>query len=228
MRTIIITIALCLLTALSGKAQSGDIVYIDNFGINVGTQKLVSIKLANPENKFCAFQFDLNLPNGIKVALDKNGKLDVKLNGNRKMNDHTLSVEKIGDGCYRLVCFSMSNSEFYGNSGSIVDLTVESTVSSASSPLIGSVDNIVLTQMDGSDVKPVNSSFKVNTVIGALRGDVNGDGEENIKDAIFVTKIILGTEDATEAADVNNDGKINIQDVMFIVNYIKNGEFPDE
>lgn len=228
MRTIIMTIALCLLTTLSGKAQSGDKVYINNFGINVGTQKLISIKLTNPENKFCAFQFDLNLPDGIKVAIDKNGKLDVKLNESRKMNDHTLSVEEVGDGCYRLVCFSMSNSEFYGDSGSIVNLTVESTVSSASSPLIGSVDNIVLTQIDGSDVKPVSSSFKVNTAIGALRVDVNGDGEENIKDAVFVTNIILGTEVAIDAADVNDDGEINMSDVMFIINYIKNGKFPDE
>lgn len=60
-----------------------------------------------------------------------------------------------------------------------------------------------------------------------IRGDVNGDEFVNMKDAIFVTNIILGIEDATEAADVNNDGKINIQDVMFIVNYIKNGTFPD-
>ena len=61
-----------------------------------------------------------------------------------------------------------------------------------------------------------------------IRGDVNGDEFVNMKDAIFVTNIILGLEDATEAADVNNDGKISMADVMFIVNYIKNGKFPDE
>ena len=61
-----------------------------------------------------------------------------------------------------------------------------------------------------------------------LRGDANGDGEVNMNDAIFVTNIILGIKDATEAADVNNDGKVNMSDVMFIVNYIKNDKFPDE
>ena len=60
------------------------------------------------------------------------------------------------------------------------------------------------------------------------RGDANGDGEVNMDDATFVANIILGTEEATEAADVNKDGKINMSDVMFIINYIKNGEFPDE
>ena len=61
-----------------------------------------------------------------------------------------------------------------------------------------------------------------------LRGDANGDGKVNMDDATFVTNIILGTEDATEAADVNKDGEINMPDAMFIVNKILNGKFPDE
>jgi hypothetical protein len=61
-----------------------------------------------------------------------------------------------------------------------------------------------------------------------LRGDANGDSEVNMDDATFVTNIILGTEDSTEAADVNNDGVVSMPDAMFIVNYIKNGKFPDE
>ena len=61
-----------------------------------------------------------------------------------------------------------------------------------------------------------------------LRGDVNGDGVVNMDDATFVTNIILGIEEATEAADVNNDGSVSMPDAMFIVNKILNGQFPDE
>ena len=61
-----------------------------------------------------------------------------------------------------------------------------------------------------------------------LRGDANGDGKVDMDDATFVANIILGTEEATEAADVNKDGEVNMSDVMFIINYIKNGKFPDE
>ena len=61
-----------------------------------------------------------------------------------------------------------------------------------------------------------------------LRGDANGDGKVDMDDASFVANIILGIEDATEAADVNKDGEVNMSDVMFIINYIKNGKFPDE
>lgn len=61
-----------------------------------------------------------------------------------------------------------------------------------------------------------------------LRGDVNGDGKVDMEDVTFVTNIILGTEEATEAADVNNDGQVSMPDAMFIVNKILNGKFPDE
>ena len=67
-----------------------------------------------------------------------------------------------------------------------------------------------------------------NPEIPVIRGDVNGDGEVDIDDATFVTNIILGTEEATEAADVNNDGTVSMPDAMFIVNKILNGKFPDE
>ena len=60
-----------------------------------------------------------------------------------------------------------------------------------------------------------------------IRGDANGDGKVDMDDATFVTNIILGTEEATEAADVNNDGTVNMPDAMFIVNKILNGKFPD-
>ena len=61
-----------------------------------------------------------------------------------------------------------------------------------------------------------------------LRGDTNGDGKIDMNDATFVVNIILGTEEATEAADVNFDGAVNMPDAMYIVNKILNGKFPDE
>ena len=39
-------------------------------------------------------------------------------------------------------------------------------------------------------------------------------------------EIDLGT--AGLRGDLNGDGVVSMPDVMFIVNYIKNGEFPDE
>jgi hypothetical protein len=80
--------------------------------------------------------------------------------------------------------------------------------------------------IDGSDLS-AEISVPVSIQKTALRGDANGDGVVNMDDAAFVTNVILGTEDATDAADVNNDGVVSMPDAMFIVNKILNGKFPD-
>jgi membrane-bound lytic murein transglycosylase B len=54
-------------------------------------------------------------------------------------------------------------------------------------------------------------------------GDVNGDGNVNIADAIGVVNYVLKNEMTTfvaEAADMNGDGSINIADAIAIVNQI--------
>ena len=75
---------------------------------------------------------------------------------------------------------------------------------------------------------PWSSYTIIDDLIDFLRGDANGDGKIDMNDATFVVNIILGTEEATEAADVNFDGAVNMPDAMFIVNKILNGKFPDE
>ena len=48
---------------------------------------------------------------------------------------------------------------------------------------------------------------------------------------MFIVNYILGTPAETfnaKAADANLDGEIGMPDVMFIVNYILNGNFPEE
>ena len=160
--------AVCLLAVLSGMAQSGNKVYVNNFSVSVGNPAAVSVNLANPENAFCAFQFDLVLPDGITVALNKKGKLDAKLNEDRKDDDHTLSVEQIETGHYRFVCFSMSNATFYGSDGSIVDLTIEASETAAQGTLTGSIEGVVLTKSDRSDIKPDGTTFSI--TVGTTTG----------------------------------------------------------
>ena len=60
------------------------------------------------------------------------------------------------------------------------------------------------------------------------KGDVNGDGEVTITDAVAIVNKILGNESAgfnETAADVNGDGDITITDAVGVVNIIlNNGE----
>ncbi len=53
-----------------------------------------------------------------------------------------------------------------------------------------------------------------------VRGDVDGNGVIDLRDAILVLKVLTGTASADNIsvfADVNGDGKIGIEDLIYIL-----------
>ncbi len=67
-------------------------------------------------------------------------------------------------------------------------------------------------------------SVSIVNVFAATTGDVNGDGNVTVSDAMVVFNYISGKEELTEEeqkkADVNKDGNINVADAMKIYNII--------
>ncbi len=57
---------------------------------------------------------------------------------------------------------------------------------------------------------------------GPIKGDVDGDGEVNIRDVNAVIEAILTLDMSNEAADVDGDGEINIRDVNAVIELILN------
>jgi len=56
-----------------------------------------------------------------------------------------------------------------------------------------------------------------------VRGDVNGDGNVNLKDVILTLQVISGinpSQNVYQAADVNGDGKIGLSEAIFIMQRI--------
>ena len=56
-----------------------------------------------------------------------------------------------------------------------------------------------------------------------LKGDVNGDGDVDIADAVCIMNYVVGKPNTTfieAAADANGDGDIDIADAVHIVNYV--------
>lgn len=56
-----------------------------------------------------------------------------------------------------------------------------------------------------------------------IKGDVNGDGDVDIADAVCIVNYVVGklnTNFVPEAADVNGDGDVDIADAVHIVNYV--------
>ena len=57
-----------------------------------------------------------------------------------------------------------------------------------------------------------------------IPGDVNGDNDLNVLDAVMIVNFILELSSATEAqyvsGDFNSDGELNVLDVVSVVNSI--------
>ena len=72
-----------------------------------------------------------------------------------------------------------------------------------------------------------NEVYTVDTVFSdaeALRGDANGDGIVNIKDATFIQKLLANIEVTTDEiekrADADNDGTVTVKDASLIQKYV--------
>lgn len=61
----------------------------------------------------------------------------------------------------------------------------------------------------------------------ALAGDINGDGDVDLADAILVLQVLVGMTSAsirpsypTSGADVNGDAKIGLEEARYILQYV--------
>ena len=78
----------------------------------------------------------------------------------------------------------------------------------------------------------VVASFEAEVVGDVLKGDVNGDGKINARDAMLALRYVageVGDGDVNLAAlDVNSDGKVNARDAMLVLRYVAGEitEFP--
>ncbi|HOL67774.1 MAG TPA: dockerin type I repeat-containing protein, partial [bacterium] len=66
-------------------------------------------------------------------------------------------------------------------------------------------------EWDGADWREFSSS---------LQGDINGDGELDIRDVVICLRIVLGWNDFDSRADLNGDGQVNIQDVILLLRVV--------
>lgn len=174
---------LFMLTTLNGMAQVGDKLFVSDFNINPGETVAVSVNLSNLETNYAAFQFDLILPEGISIALTKRGKLDVKLDGLRfEELPHSLTSEKISEGVYRFICFSMSGESFWENSGAILSMNIEASTTFNAVTSMGSIENIVLTTADAKEHKPEKTTFTITNPTAAGITAISVDQPADIYD----------------------------------------------
>ena len=211
---------MAVLLTIVGRTNA-DNLKVANVDIKAGETKEIAIELINPSKKYAAFQFDLVLPEGITIAPNDKGKPTARLNEER-IDDHSLTVSDIGSNTYRFLTFSMMNVEFSGTSGALVYVTLQADKNLKAAEKTATIKEQVFTEESGDQVKWNDLTLKIN-VIDYTKGDVNGDGDIDIADAVCIVNHVVGKPNTTfveAAADANGDGDIDIADAVHIVNLV--------
>lgn len=192
-----------------------------------GKQIELPIELTNAdyEGNVVGVSFTLQLPDGVTVALDEDDDPICELVSTR-INKKQFSVTpaQYADGSWGFrVYTTTSTGVISGVEGAIMTITlnIDDTMEDGDYYIHLKENKLSVRQADNS-VKTVNVADDLSTLIidNVLMGDVNGDGEVDLSDAIMVTYYSLNIEPAgfiERAADVNEDGEIDLSDAIIII-----------
>lgn len=130
------------------------------------------------------------------------------------------NLEENETGWVRISAFQAENQ---GLNGSIIlaNITFRSNGTSGTSTL-----NLTVSKLTGATPECNDMPYIVvnGTYLTFLNGDVNGDGEVTLFDAMYLAKHVTGItgfEDIVEAAaDVNGNGEIEISDAMYLAKHV--------
>lgn len=185
-------------------------------------------------DKYCAFQFDLYLPEGVEIVSETGTNGNPDYSGSFTLTSSRVSGHIVNysqrEGFWRIMVYSNKGSKgtFSDTEGTILEIKVTTNDQFAVGTKVGNVKNIVLTYTQDLTTSYLQNDFTY-TFTGEeqsyLLGDVNADGEVDIFDVMDVQSYIEGNIPDVfifRAGDTDEDGDITIFDLMDIVDIALN------
>ncbi|MBR6590419.1 MAG: Ig-like domain-containing protein [Bacteroidaceae bacterium] len=145
----LLTCMFAMLMVLGANAAS-DKLSVSSYSVTSGDALLFPVSLEN-ETELSAFQCDVYLPEGIALALNEEGELDVALNPERFTSSHTLTAVAQPDGAVRIAAYSSSNKLIKGNAGELFYLNL-ATDAEVEGRMRISLRNIIFSTANASGV----------------------------------------------------------------------------
>lgn len=221
---------LCIMSLAAIGCWADDGFTVDPLTLSEGQTGTLVINLNQATSgKYCAFQFDFYLPEGVEVASETNSNGSLNYSNSftlsDRINNHRISFMQ-KNGFWRIMVFNPgggSSSVFSGTEGPILNVKVTTNSQFALGEKTGYVKNIVLTITEDLTSSYMPSDFPY-TITGVepsyMLGDVNDDGVVDNADFIATLRYTLGQVPSVfieEAADVNQDGTIDNADAIKIL-----------
>ena len=154
------------LNETSDVEENTDRMYCNNLEIAQGETKQLQVCMDNA-NKYCSFQFDLILPEGISVvsSTDDEGYVtyDAQLVTSRCPN-HMIGSNLLNGNRFRVVVYSLSNRNFNGSTGPIVNINLKADDNLSLGEKTLKLEAITMAAADESECDPANSESVINVV----------------------------------------------------------------
>ena len=120
----------------------------------------------NLENsgKYCSFQFDILLPKGITVDSTVNQSGKVRYSASlvtSRCVDHSLTSNLIRGNRYRVIVFSLSNTDVEGANGPVVNIKLKAEKDAAEGDYTLKMERVVLATADEKEYYPADSESTV-------------------------------------------------------------------
>ena len=141
---------------IGGKESIKSVIQAEDFTINAGEEHTIDIEIENPTTQFSAYQFDMHLPDGIKV---KNVVLGNDRTNAQKTN--YLDFAELSDGITRVICASTKDIAFTGTEGTVARVTLVADNNIKAGNYSVGIDNVILSQAGQSEM-PESITFNAN------------------------------------------------------------------
>lgn len=213
-----------LVLVFTGIIHATDILIVQDVEMAAGESVTLNIELNNTMTNLMGWQCDLSLPEGLTLELKANGKPKATLGERFSTTEHSISSNILANGDYRFVATSMDGDVISGTKGTLFSVTLIADASLVSgTKLTGLVKNVEFNTKDNQKLTFGDVSFSISIKSSVTIGDVNGDGDVDIADAVCIVNYVVGKPNSTfvlAAADANGDGDVDIADAVCIVNYV--------
>lgn len=209
------------LVAMAFNAYADNYVTIEDVRVCPGRSAEVVVKYHFDSSKICAYQFDLQLPQGVTMDLSS------AENGSSAPSTFIIGNNDLGNNHYRYATFSwgngVGNEPITDNDGVLLTFKVNAdNTLTVGSEYDANAYELIFPEYTGTQYDLTDVLFKI---LPTLLGDVNADGVVNIADYDAVADYILGMTPnvfVKVAANVYDDNNINVADYSGIADIILN------